>query len=394
MPAGILTAPTITIYVRHSAGCKYEGDEFAKKCPCRKWLRWTPNDGSPRQRIPAKTRSWAEAEQVKLELANQLAGKPVTQDETADQTLRRAVEVFLADKGQSIGADVLGKYTRELDRLVEFCERKRVYNVSGLTRELLVGYAETWTAQYPSTQTRSVVRTRCGGFLRFCFDARWLARVPKLPKVAIDVVPTMPLTEEEYARLLAAADAFKGPETPAKVRALVQLMRWSGLAITDALTLPRQGLYEHGGLFRVTTQRTKTGTHVSVALPPDVAREILATADERYIFWDGSSDITKSWTKYVIAPLFAAAAIEKVGNTVSHRLRDTFAVDVLTKGVPLEDVSKLLGHNSIKTTERSYAKWVKARQDRLDALVVATWAPEPEKTQPATCPHCGLALAA
>jgi integrase/recombinase XerD len=34
----------------------------------------------------------------------------------------------------------------------------------------------------------------------------------------------------------------------------------------------------------------------------------------------------------------------------------------------------LLGHESIKTTERYYAKWVKARQDRLDALVVGTWA--------------------
>jgi integrase/recombinase XerD len=41
--------------------------------------------------------------------------------------------------------------------------------------------------------------------------------------------------------------------------------------------------------------------------------------------------------------------------------------------VPLEEVSKLLGHESIKTTERYYAKWVKARQDRLDSLVVGTW---------------------
>jgi site-specific recombinase XerD len=58
---------------------------------------------------------------------------------------------------------------------------------------------------------------------------------------------------------------------------------------------------------------------------------------------------------------------------ISHRLRATFAVDLLTKGVPLEHVSKLLGHKSVITTERHYAKWVKGRQDRLDALVSATW---------------------
>lgn len=57
-------------------------------------------------------------------------------------------------------------------------------------------------------------------------------------------------------------------------------------------------------------------------------------------------------------------------------LRDTFAVDLLEKGVPLEEVSKLLGHESIKTTERHYSKWMKGRQgrqDRLDGLVTETW---------------------
>ncbi len=58
---------------------------------------------------------------------------------------------------------------------------------------------------------------------------------------------------------------------------------------------------------------------------------------------------------------------------MSHRLRDTFAVRLLEHGVPMEEVSKLLGHQSIKTTERHYAKWVKGRQDRLDALVSAAW---------------------
>ncbi len=37
---------------------------------------------------------------------------------------------------------------------------------------------------------------------------------------------------------------------------------------------------------------------------------------------------------------------------ISHRLRATFAVDLLQKGVPLEHVSKLLGHKSVTTTER------------------------------------------
>ena len=35
------------------------------------------------------------------------------------------------------------------------------------------------------------------------------------------------------------------------------------------------------------------------------------------------------------------------------------------KDVPIEDVSTLLGHSSIYTTERHYAPWNKARRNRL-----------------------------
>jgi integrase len=156
-------------------------------------------------------------------------------------------------------------------------------------------------------------------------------------------------------------------------------MRWSGLAIRDALTIERAEIRHTKGVYSVTTARQKTGTHVSVPIPPDVAREVLAVPNDnpRYVFWSGNGaeeSITKNWAKYYVAPVFKAAGIPQEGHMMSHRLRDTFAVDLLEKGVPLEEVSKLLGHESIKTTERHYAKWVKGRQDRLNALVVGTWA--------------------
>jgi integrase/recombinase XerD len=40
---------------------------------------------------------------------------------------------------------------------------------------------------------------------------------------------------------------------------------------------------------------------------------------------------------------------------------------------PLEIMSKLLRHTSIKTTEKHYAPWVQARQTALEAAVKATW---------------------
>jgi hypothetical protein len=45
---------------------------------------------------------------------------------------------------------------------------------------------------------------------------------------------------------------------------------------------------------------------------------------------------------------------------------------MLSRGVPLEEVSKMLG-NSLKVCERHYGKRVQSRQDRLDTLVMGTF---------------------
>jgi len=50
----------------------------------------------------------------------------------------------------------------------------------------------------------------------------------------------------------------------------------------------------------------------------------------------------------------------------THMLRDTFAVELLLEGVPLEEVSKLLTHTSVAVTEKHYSPWVKARREKLE----------------------------
>ena len=52
-----------------------------------------------------------------------------------------------------------------------------------------------------------------------------------------------------------------------------------------------------------------------------------------------------------------------------HRLRDTFATRALSRGVSIGDVSRLLGHSSVKITETYYAAWIPARQRRLESFV-------------------------
>jgi integrase/recombinase XerD len=374
-----MVTPLITIFVRHAADCKYQGDEFCKRCDCKKHLRWTQNSKQYRRKTGART--WTEAEEKKRELENQLTGRAPEPTESQARTIADAVDVFRTDKqNQDISEDVLAKYSRELDRLQTFAEKRGVYTVAALSRELLIDYRATWDELYPSSNTRQMVQARLKNFLRFCFDSKWVERIPRLSPIAADESPTMPLTDAEYKHLLQTIPNCFPDSTKAKrFRALIQLMRWSGLAIRDAVSLRRDGLIfdKAKRMHRVVTSRQKTGTHVSVPLPPAVAKELLGVLNGNplYFFWTGNGEERTAVSHWQddFRQLFQDAKIPSAGNMLSHRLRDTFAIGLLENGVPLEDVSKALGHESVKTTERHYAKWVKGRQDRLDSLVSATW---------------------
>jgi integrase/recombinase XerD len=361
--------PLITVYVRHSSGCKYAGDEFSKRCSCRKHLRWTQNGKQFRRQDG--TRSWTEAEEVKRRLEDQLAGR-LPKPTKEGKPVATAVADFLRHQGVESPKQV-PRYKLELSRLQTFLELKSIYVSQRITRELLTEFMNTWTGMYPSASTRTIVRARLRCFLRFCYQAKWIDRIPSLPNVKDDTAPTLPLSDAEYTRLL---EAIEGKDA-AKVRALIRLMRHSGLALGDALKLEREELIfdKTANLYRIVTSRQKTGVHVSVPIPKDVADELLTLSNPQYFFISGKEhpDTPRTaWARKFIRPLFEKAKING-GWMKSHRLRDTFAVDLLQQGVPLEDVSKLLGHRSIKTTEEAYAAWVKGRQDRLDRLVTATW---------------------
>jgi integrase/recombinase XerD len=93
------------------------------------------------------------------------------------------------------------------------------------------------------------------------------------------------------------------------------------------------------------------------------------------------ASIAGVWEKR-LKKLFAQAGVSKgASNAVSHRFRDTFAVELLLAGVPIERVSILLGHQSMRVTEKHYNPWVRSRQEQLEADVARTWARDPVLVQ-------------
>lgn len=119
---------------------------------------------------------------------------------------------------------------------------------------------------------------------------------------------------------------------------------------------------------------SKTGVPVYTVLPDSVVKALEATprVTPKLYFRTGQGKpetAVKDW-QAKLRHVFDLTGLEKgQGNSVAHRFRDTFSVELLLAGVPIERVSILLGHSSVRITERHYSPWVRSRQEQLEADV-------------------------
>ncbi len=374
----------LTLYRRHKPTCSHfsEGRSY-HHCKCAIWA-----DGVLARREVRKslrTRDWTKAnrEVQKWEAAERMSerGAPVS--------LADAWESFLADlEARKLSYETIRKYKLLKSRMTAFATDKGLCLLTDFDVDRLSRFRATWK-DGPRTAGKKLERLRA--FFRFAHDRQWVESNPatriKLPKVSIR--PTMPLTRDEFVKILTACDTLQvTAEKPGakfnarRLKTLVLLMRYSGMRVSDAVTLTTDRL--DGKKLFLYTQ--KTGTPVYTVLPDSVLQALEATprVTSKNYFWSGHSkreSIAGLWEKR-LKKLFALAGVSKgQGNAISHRFRDTFAVELLLAGVPIERVSILLSHQSVRITEKHYNPWVRSRQEQLEADVARTWERDPVLVQ-------------
>jgi integrase len=320
-----------------------------------------------------KTRSWERATELSREIED--GAKPVEA-----MNLALAIERYLADaKARNLADVTVAKLTLLLNRLSAYCEQKGI-ELQAITVDHLRDFRERWT-DAPITRYKKTERLK--GFFHFVQASGWIqlnpARLLRNPIVAPE--PTMPFEEKEWERIQKALDLYSdnygrlGQENAQRLRAFVLLLRYSGLRIRDAVTLRKDSLKDGKLLLRT----AKTKVQVWLPVPPEVvsALENCPGPSQEFFFWTGESNPKSSvgnWQRS-LRKLFKLARIT-AGH--AHRFRDTFAISLLQSGVPMEEVSILLGHKSISITEKHYAPWVESRQQRLEELVSRTWKKQPK----------------
>jgi len=387
----------VTVYARHSTTCPHRKMKNAgqyRRCKCPLWLRWGKN-----HKRSAGTRSWEIANKGARKLEEELERKALgieLPNRLAATTFDEALELYLVDRTQR-GIKDSSKAKRLLGRLRNYVYARNAINLEDVSARMLTEWRATWTFNKDSggpAVAWSIVKT----FFRWAHSIDLIssnvsAKLHSLPVVHKQV---QPLTKDEIDRLLAATShcGFSF-EIEQRVRTFMLLQRWSGLACVDAATLKRELLGADDNLTQV--HRTKTDAEVFIPLPPAVAALLRSHPNDHpdYFFWNpdrmGKQSLVCQFGDWIRLVFDKAGVKHGQQEMLTHRFRHTFAVELLLAGVRIEQVSKLLGHKTVRTTERYYSAWVKERQRKLETEVKQAWTKMELPTAPGSRINAGSA---
>ncbi|MFZ0213585.1 MAG: tyrosine-type recombinase/integrase [Candidatus Acidiferrales bacterium] len=361
----------LTIFRRHKKECPHrsEGRDY-RRCHCSIAVEGLLGDGYIRASL--KTADWNRAQDIAREWESEqrITGRQ------APASIEQVTESYLADAhARNLAAETIKKYRALFARLNEWARASGYELLRDVDVDALSRFRGTWK-DGPRAGQKKLERLRA--FFRFAQKRRWIADNPaselKAPKIPPS--PTLPFTQDEMLKILTATEAYREhAQSHAKLnairlRSLILILRYSGLRLGDAVSLSPDRLSADDKLF---VRTAKTGVPVKVKLPAYVAEALRKTPmmDGRYWFRTTEAKLRTAVSRWQNR---LSALSKSQGIAIrAHRFRDTFAVELLLAGVPMERVSVLLGHESLRTTERHYAPWVRARQEQLERDVAQSW---------------------
>lgn len=210
-------------------------------------------------------------------------------------------------------------------------------------------------------------------FFSFCVKRTWCEDNPasdiERPKLK-EQNRVVPYTLDEVNKIIAACDKIGlYPYERLRARAMVLLMRFAGLRISDVVTLSREHTRKPPYLEKHAVKNNKL---IKVELSGDVlqALELLprpkAAEKDSQMYFAGAGSSLRSLVSGAERTLRSVFKLSGVEGAHCHRFRHTFASELLGKGEAIDLVAEILA-DSPAIIRRHYAKWTPELQSRKDA---------------------------
>lgn len=379
---------SLTLYKRHAASCtvlnmklKPEARRYFFDCPCPIWIvgRTPSGDIVPRQSTGESELRKAEA--VRATLIRQSKG-----DELNGPTIAECTKKFLDSQAQTLGTKTLGQYKLLFSRFQSFCERLKVFHMRKLTVDVLETFQTEGLPEDMASTSRATAIAKLRCFLKVAYRREWIAEpmVQKLSTRTAVYEQKEPYSDAEVDLIMREALRLNGgthayAKHPATFQLLLRLMFETGMRVGDAIRFDPSLLLKGEVLWVYTfiPQKTKRSSqpklieaYLNDELKAAIEKCQWLSAKRPFLYGDFKNDAYLANEVYYRMQTIGERC--GVADCRPHRLRDTFAVRKLLSGLSLEDVSRLLGHSSVKVTEAYYAKWVRSRKVRLERLFAET----------------------
>ena len=261
--------------------------------------------------------------------------------------------------GKEYAPGTLERYTTSLKHTIEFMQWK--YNMSDIDitkidHAFITDY-EFWLRSVRNCNNNTAVKyiKNFNKIIKICLANDWLDKNPFANyKAKVKEVERVYLTEAEIQTII--NKEFK-TERLSLVRDIFLFSCFTGLAYIDVKNLTKLHI-SHGidGEKWISTHRQKTESASKIPILP-VTQMII----DKYENHPQSNNEDKLLpilsNQKMNAYLKEIAAICEINKELTYHIaRHTFATTVtLTNGVPIESVSKMLGHKNLRTTQH-YAK--------------------------------------
>ena len=352
----------LNLYRRHLKRCpNWRKGRKHWACNCPIWVDGNLNGREYRRSL--RLRDWKRAQNRLAEMESP-GGAPLMPVPDAIETWKAQLD---------IEPSTARKYRNVIDHFSDHCAARGVGLMVDVQQQDMDSYRATRTLAR-STWTKELQTLR--QFLGFCCERRWIpenyAKRIKAPKWRPNEV--VPYTLAEVVRIIAACDGIgQEPYERARARAMVLVLRYTGLRISDVALLSKDRINDS----RIFLHTQKTGGQVFLPVPAELEaalgrlpfpyRQDGKQIDSGYFFWNGitSKRAAVGCAERTLAAVFRHAEIP---GGHAHRFRHTLATSILAAGGTLADVSDVLGISEY-VARRHYAKWTVDRQKRIDNLM-------------------------
>ncbi len=288
--------------------------------------------------------------------ASRIKRSLLSMDETSKSYLELC-DQFIADyekltQSRGYGKESLFRYQLTRNRLSEFISKE--YKVADIAladinkRFLDKLYLWLCTDKKLANNTATKFIHRCSSIYKVALDNGWVKANPfRSLKLHLDKVDRGYLTQAELNAMISKEFATKRLEL---IRDIFVFSCYTGFAYIDVTRLTKDMIevWPDGNLW-IKTHRQKTKVPVNIRLldmPMAILEKYKGQAKGDKLLPVPSNQKCNDYLKEI-------ASVCGIDKPLSfHMARHTFATTItLSNGVPIESVSKMLGHTNIKTTQ-------------------------------------------